>query len=989
MKNKIKLDDNVCIELNHENYTAQVVESPKVKGEIFIPKSVFYDSHEYVIKSIKEGSFKAPQLKIIKFADDSEIDYIGKETFALSSLISFDLPNKVTQIEKLSFYSCKDLKKLVITENSSLHTIEEYSFRLSGIENIIFSSKIAKLKEGWCSSTKYLNSIIIPQTNPHFGYLDSNHKLIGGKSTPELDYFDTLVFACRDITEASIPSNIRYIGPYSFHQCSKLKTVQINNDSQLISIGKYAFSESSITSIFIPPLVEKLDECCFLKSNIKTVLISPANGHFALIDQKIIIGKTDGQIFDEIVYGLNNVEAVMIPSFIKRIGPFSFMCNKSVKSILLPFDSQLESIGECAFSESSLTSVAISDRIKELGVGCFSSCQSLKTVTFPKHPLFEVISEASFYDTSIEKVVIPENIKKIDTFAFGNCRNLNDVSFDSGSKLEVIGKNAFAGTMIEYISFPSKLRMIDDGAFANSNLKDIIFSRYKPVLETIGEEAFCSNLFEEVYFPHSIKFIKKRAFFNCFMLKGVEFPKNCSLESIDESVFEGCNLYGFSVPSSVKYIKKSAFMDCSNFGPIEIPRNSELISIEKNAFTNTLTEDVSFPASLQDFSGSSYVNVPLNQISIPKKNQYLSIIHNEMVGKKSNVSLPKPDILLFGFSSINIATIPANIKCIAPYAFYYCYDLNTIIFDKKSQLEIISKNSFCSTSITSFYVPKHTKVIGKKAFLDCRSLAKIAFDENPEIKKIEKNAFVNTALSELTIPPSLTELDSCWCSYTPCLKSIVLSPQNPNFKCLQEQPKVIIGKSDANINVFDTIEFACRDITAVVIPSFIKVIKEFAFSDCASLSSVQFEENSSLTKIGKNAFSHTSIGSFVLPQHVKYIHKQAFMNCDKLESFTFHPEAELFFIGNGAFRSTKIVHLQIPKLVTKVGFDCFDSCNELTSIEFLGESFFIDNGLFSNCGKLQSVSFLNAKIVLKDNSQQIEKDNPTYNITMSPDTKLI
>ena len=83
------------------------------------------------------------------------------------------------------------------------------------------------------------------------------------------DIYDTIVFANRNIQNATIPKTIKFIDPCSFENCNQLKKVCIPDDSQLEIIGKLAFSNSSIVSFVVPKCVTKIgnafDNCHNLK----------------------------------------------------------------------------------------------------------------------------------------------------------------------------------------------------------------------------------------------------------------------------------------------------------------------------------------------------------------------------------------------------------------------------------------------------------------------------------------------------------------------------------------------------------------------------------------------------------------------------------------------------------------------------------------------------------------------------------------------------
>lgn len=85
--------------------------------------------------------------------------------------------------------------------------------------------------------------------------------MIIGKS--DSDNFDSFVFACRDVEEVTIPSYIKHIEPSSFQECSMIKSFSIPENSELQSIGKKAFFDSSIERFTIPKSVEIMDKYSF------------------------------------------------------------------------------------------------------------------------------------------------------------------------------------------------------------------------------------------------------------------------------------------------------------------------------------------------------------------------------------------------------------------------------------------------------------------------------------------------------------------------------------------------------------------------------------------------------------------------------------------------------------------------------------------------------------------------------------------------------
>ena len=118
------------------------------------------------------------------------------------------------------------------------------------------------------------------------------------------------------------------------------------------------------------------------------------------------------------------------------------------------------------------------------------------------------------------------------------------------------------------------------------------------------------------------------------------------------------------------------------------------------------------------------------------------------------------------------------------------------------------------------------------------------------------------------------------------------------------------------------------DLIAIIAPSTVTSIWEYAFAGCTSLSSVSLP---AATTIGFGAFaSCTSLVSVSLPSATS-IGDQAFDSCTALASVSL-PAATT--IGGGAFYScTSLASVSLPS-ATSIGGSAFASCTSLASVDF-------------------------------------------------------
>lgn len=337
------------------------------------------------------------------------------------------------------------------------------------------------------------------------------------------------------IESISIPKHVRIIGEEAFSRCYKLKKVDFPDDSELEIIESDAFGDSFIESISIPAKVERLsDGWCMRTPKLTKVTINPGNKHFQYLDSKhqIIIGLNDN-VFEEVIFASRDIKSATIPSFIKRIKPFSFFECESIKTVSFTESSSLESIEKESFSYSSIEKVIIPKEVTQIGESAFSFCDKLKTVEFQKNSKLTVINKDAFSYSFLHEIVIPNHVKTICDGTFSSCRNLQKIEIDENSELRVIEKNAFAYSSIQNILIPCNVNKVSQNAFLS-----------------------CTDL-------HSIEFLGQHVFIDSFCMK------------------ECASLFVMSFPNAhrVSIVKSAISADSDDFS-LFISNHGILISID-------------------------------------------------------------------------------------------------------------------------------------------------------------------------------------------------------------------------------------------------------------------------------------------------------------------------------------------------------------------------------------------------------------------------
>lgn len=158
--------------------------------------------------------------------------------------------------------------------------------------------------------------------------------------------------------------------------------------------------------------------------------------------------------------------------------------------------------------------------------------------------------------------------------------------------------------------------------------------------------------------------------------------------------------------------------------------------------------------------------------------------------------------------------------------------------------------------------------------------------------------------------------------------------------------------------------FAQNDkaITSVFIGKGITEIETDTFCFLSSLKNVSFEENSSFSCLGMNAFGNCqSLESITLPASTKTIMSGAFSGCYALMAVDFGGEdSQLEVIGASAFNNCELLSsITLPPRLVTIESYAFIGCDSLTSITIPASVKTIEPWAFEDCTSLTNVTVEN------------------------------
>lgn len=241
----------------------------------------------------------------------------------------------------------------------------------------------------------------------------------------------------------------------------------------------------------------------------------------------------------------NEVYTVMIGDGITGIGDYAFYQYGYLIDAYIP--SSITTIGDAAFSKSSLVAVSIPSNV-EIGKYAFSESTSLNSVT------------------------ISEGVETIGDYAFSGCTGLKNV--DLPSTIRTVGLRAFEGASITSIRFkPSDIAVsIADGAFTK-----------------------CYYL-SDVVLPSNLTEISDSLFQSCSSLLELHIPKSVTNFGMTPFGNTGMQLYGGTIyfeGSSDEWINAGGGIIKSGIPKVEIKYDQ----VYNNPFIDDGSIDIDFPCS--------------------------------------------------------------------------------------------------------------------------------------------------------------------------------------------------------------------------------------------------------------------------------------------------------------------------------------------------------------------------------------------------------
>lgn len=395
--------------------------------------------------------------------------------------------------------------------------------------------------------------------------------------------------------------------------------------------------------------------------------------------KKIVVEEGVYYILDEYFHDLTNLEKIVLPDSLIRIGEYAFYNCSKLKSVYCK-------------------------NVKVIRSAAFARCKSLKSVNFPNSKIFspyrfEVIDQ-EFLDfiypihesyvgafqecTSLEKVSCPL-VQDIGAKTFYKCSKLTTINNNVLDKVKNIGHSAFFGC---------------------KSLRSIALNSVKTLSSNV--DGYCDSEMQEGTFGY------------CTNLKSVEIY---NVKTIGDGTFYGCtNLSKINrnnVLTSVRYIGKYAFANCKSLKTITAYAtkvDSGYWNYYKKGYLKKWRDakvGTYLPDTFGGYAGKKYCGAfqnctNLRTVNLPNIREIRSTTFNNCT-KLTKVNIPENtqkiwNSAFYNCTSLRTFTIPKGTYLISARAFAKCRNLKTINI-KSNNFSIIGLNAF--------------KMIGKKPTFNC------------------------------------------------------------------------------------------------------------------------------------------------------------------------------------------------------------------------------------------------------------------------------
>ena len=955
------------------------------------------------VTTIGESCF-AENTKLEKVTLGNGCGELPKNVFSGCSLLSsVVLSNGLSTISDAAFANCKVLESisipgtvLQIGQNTSVSDLPFYnctalkSIRFEdGVQSLILGSyyslgtgyglfSTCPLEEVYIGrNITYQNSYYNFEKHPeYYGYSAFYNqsklaKVTISSTVTEIPAY--LFYKNASLTLTSLPK-VKKIGASAFQDCSKLTTLNLGQDLQVV--GNDAFNGcSNVTKLTFPDATTTIGARAFQNCSSVT---------------EVTVGKELKKIGASAFLNCKSFTALLLPDEFTTMGESAF--EDCIKLTVAKLGKSLTAVPARAFKNCiALSEMRVPATAKSIGDEAFYNDYTLAVVSMKEG--LETIGERVFYNNrGILEFSIPGTVTSIGQNSFYGCTNTSVMSFEDGegvltidtkntrsAKIDALTNNGsyqdrkndyFYDCPIELLYLGRDLKYDYSD---NSYIYDLVNGNWKQ--ESRASAPFVnSTTLEEVQIGPKVTFVYNHLCDDCDKLTSVLFP--VGIQTIGGYAFKGCDKL-----ASITFEESS----------------DHSLSIETAAFKSCVAlEDITYPGQLSVLGSSAYQGCEnLKSVIFNKNEQYQPALS---IGDYTFAKCPLITELSF----------PGRLTSIGSFTFASCISLSNVSFEDSntavklgygaSSLENSLKYDeklplFGNSNLTSLYIGRNidyetVEAKGYSPFYKQQFLTDIRFSQAGTVTYCKDYLLykVNNCES-LILPESLTSIG------------------NWTFRGMSKLGRIVIPNAVTTIGEYtfaddSALESAklstscawlqqglfseCGKLQAITIPTVVTKMDTQMFTNCKSLITATFEDGTDLIEMGYGAsnkeyglFRDCPIESLYLGRWLSYSTKDNSGNdAPNRAPFCHIPTLNNLTIGKNVgvidkfmfSYCTGLEDVFLPDNITSVGMWGFRGCTSLKSVRLSQNLSQIADYGFSECSSLDNVVFPASMTSVADNS---------------------
>jgi len=672
------------------------------------------------------------------------VKLIDIRAFSGSQLQTVSIPDGVVEINEYAFSDCSGIETIHIPFSTSVIETGVFSGCNGLVSVTIDSMTIQTFSNNLFYQCYQLESILIPTS---------------------LRYIGTYTFfECTSLNRIIIP-NVLEIGDYAFSGCNNLNTIICNGDRPSIADHSFDNIDTNAAIYYYPSTfgwpgsaISGIVPTSLVSINGTTIVGETLTATHTLveagfIDESVTVSYT-WYVGNSTLYSETNDTLFLVPSYESsqiRVA-ISYTVNGEYTYVISAYTDRITMIP----GSTSITNV-------ENGDG--SILVYFETATNASEYTIKAYKDGvdlTMYISGVSSPVIVSNLTVDESYNF-TVTSIRTTQYDTTTS----GESAMSDSITVYSSFG----YTNDGytvTFIGSQ-SHLYIPNTNSTIPYNNNNGIFSNI-THIIIQNGVDTILDRTFLDLTNLVDIILPN--TLTEIGEYVFNGCgNLVSINIPSSVLSITDNIFINCSKLSSLTVDNANPSYTANDNVlFNKSHTKLITYPAGK-----------PTMRYEIP-----------------SSVS----EIGRYAFSTANDLInliVSSNVETLESYCFSSCSNIISIMFNNTT-IKSISAGcfSYC-TSLQSITLPDTITTIKNIGFAGCTSLQSITLPDT--ITSVEYGVFEGcTSLQSITLPSNLTQ-------------------------------------------IYDTTFSTCTSLTTIVIPSLVTYITYGAFYNCSNLSSITFLGN--------------------------------------------------------------------------------------------------------------------------------------------------